>query len=94
MSMNPLPRIRTNVPKSELTWNEHFYICLGKVVWILATLILFGIIIMVKMTMHVLGGFGDIIVTLFISIGAVYLIVALPVSIIYAFVMRKRYAKK
>jgi len=52
MSMNPLPWIRSNIPPEQRNWNEHFYICLGKVVWIMATLILFGIIIiMVKMTM-------------------------------------------
>ena len=91
MSLNPLPKIRTGVKPEDMTWNEHFYTCLAKRMWLIAAVALFGLLILVRMNLGTLGGLGSIFLTFIIGFGAVYLAAALPASIIYAFVMRKKY---
>lgn len=91
MSLNPLPKIRTGVKPEDMTWNEHFYMCLAKRMWLIAAVALFGLLILVRMNLGTLGGLGSIFLTFIIGFGCIYLVIALPVSIIYAFVMRNRY---
>ncbi len=94
MSMNPLPKIHTNIPKEELSWNELFYASLGESYWVLAVLILFAIIFFVRMFMGSLGGLGDILLMFIFSVGIIYIFIAIPTSIVYAFVMRNHYTKR
>lgn len=92
MSLNPIPKIRTNVPPEQLTWNEHFYTCLAKGIWVIATLVLFAIVMLIKMMMHALGGIGDLLFTLVMCVAGIYIVIALPASIIYACIQRKKYS--
>lgn len=88
MSLNPLPKMRRGITKDEMTWNELFYYCLQKNFWLIAAAALFLIFLLYTFLSGLFqGNIMGILVMLIVSLGAVYLIAALPASIVYATVV-------
>lgn len=94
MGQSLIPKARIGVPESELTWNELFYLCLQKNIW----LIIAGIILVALIVFFIaLGKFTDImdlVVIIIMSVGITYIPIAFPVSIIFACVKKAKYSKK
>lgn len=93
MGINPIPKMRTGVSPKDMSWNELFYLFLQKPFWIIAGLIVFGILTLVFSFMGKVGDILDVAVLLLWGVGIVYIPVALPASIIYATVQRFRFGK-
>lgn len=94
MGQSFIPKARKGVPESELTWNELFYLCLQKNIW----LIIAGIILVALVIFFiVIGKFTDImdlVVIIIMAVGITYIPIAFPASIIFAFVKKAKYSKK
>jgi hypothetical protein len=85
MSLNPLPKVRKGITKDEMTWNELFYYCLQKNFWLIGAAGVFIVFLLYTFISGLFqGNIMGILVMLLVSVGAVYLIAALPASIIYA----------
>lgn len=91
MALNPIPRAREGITDSEMTWNEQFYTCLQKPLWIILSLILFAALIIFFSLKGQLRDIMDLIVFLLWSLGIIYLPLAMPASIIYATWKRAKY---
>ena len=94
MSMNPVPKLDPNIPVEKRTWNEHFYYCLQKPFWIIAA----GILCIGLLIWMIIFGYMTDLLSLFVAIllsfGIIYVPIGLPASIIYATVMRMKFARK
>ncbi|MDO5845437.1 MAG: hypothetical protein Q4Q04_00790 [Methanocorpusculum sp.] len=93
MSLNPIPHTRPGVAESEMSWNELFYLCLQKPVWIILCLIIFAVLAVIYSLNGLMRDALDIVVLAIWAVGAAYLPAALPVSIVFATWKRARYRK-
>lgn len=88
--------MRKGITRDKMTWNELFYYCLQKNFWLIGAAVLFLVFLLYTFISGMFQGniFG-ILVMLLVSVGAVYLVAALPASIVYATViMAKRNRKE
>lgn len=88
MSISLIPKARPGITKEDMTWNELFYYCLQKNMWIVIAGGIFLILLIYTIVSGLLSNniFG-IVMLLVLSLGIVYMIGALPASIIYATVI-------
>lgn len=94
MGQSLIPKARPGVPESELTWNELFYLCLQKNIWLIIAGIIFVALILLFIILGKFTDIMDLVVTLILSVGITYIPIAFPVSIVFAFVKRAKYSKK
>ncbi|HJJ42132.1 MAG TPA: hypothetical protein O0W90_02300 [Methanocorpusculum sp.] len=92
MGIGIFPKVREGIDESEMNWNELFYVCLQKPLWLITAGIIFiGLVVFFIFTGK-LADFIDAAVLFLWAIGFAYLPIAMPASLIYATV--KKYSAK
>lgn len=90
MSLSIIPKARPGVSESEMTWNELFYLCLQKNIWIIVAGVIFVALVLFAVVIGKLTDVMDVIVILIMSVGITYIPIAFPISIVFASVKRMK----